>query len=477
MKYINEDDINPNLANYPKGFKKYWTIHNKRYDVSSFVDRHPGGKRMILQGQGRNCTELFECYHSLSDKDMTAILAKYYVEDATPGSSDYDETYDWNPSSQGGKFWATLKERVRRKLKERGETHKATTTQLVVFLALCGATVAMLPFFFRGYWFSIIALPLLYYVSGCTAMHDGGHSALSKHEWINNLAAIYGSAVSSPFWWQLRHNVGHHEHTNVKGKDPDLMVLTKIIASPWFRKRTAMWIQPAFTSFFLAFFNELFFTTISPRHEFKVLGTFETRDKMFHYLSRFIFFALFIVYPFYAFPLGKAIAFATVPYMIHGVVFFTLSQISHYNVESFMEHEKLSVNPTKEAPKMDEKDKHWAVHQVRHTMDWGIPTPFTVGVSIGLCYQTVHHLFPQVFHMNLGYLQPTVEETCKEFGVQYNWVPTADELIMSYANLLGEHDQGSCVLTLKNGPVVYAVKWIGNMLGQLHPKAMHTKSA
>ena len=36
------------------------------YDVSSFVNHHPGGLDQILYGAGRDITQLFESYHPFS---------------------------------------------------------------------------------------------------------------------------------------------------------------------------------------------------------------------------------------------------------------------------------------------------------------------------------------------------------------------------------------------------------------------------
>merc|ERR1719506_1835467 len=45
--------------------RSLWTVHGKRYDLSSFMDRHPGGPEALALGRGRDCTVLFETYHSL----------------------------------------------------------------------------------------------------------------------------------------------------------------------------------------------------------------------------------------------------------------------------------------------------------------------------------------------------------------------------------------------------------------------------
>ena len=59
-------------------------IHGKVYDVTNFIDKHPGGQA-ILQGCGKDATNLFETRpmgsgtpHSSGARDM---LANYYIGD------------------------------------------------------------------------------------------------------------------------------------------------------------------------------------------------------------------------------------------------------------------------------------------------------------------------------------------------------------------------------------------------------------
>ena len=43
-----------------------WRIHGRDYDLTSFVDEHPGGALFILMGKGLDCTHFFEFYHCFS---------------------------------------------------------------------------------------------------------------------------------------------------------------------------------------------------------------------------------------------------------------------------------------------------------------------------------------------------------------------------------------------------------------------------
>jgi cytochrome b involved in lipid metabolism len=56
---------------------KLWVLHGQVYDFTDFVKYHPAGSRAILLGRGRDCTVLFESYHTILPSD--ALLEKYRV--------------------------------------------------------------------------------------------------------------------------------------------------------------------------------------------------------------------------------------------------------------------------------------------------------------------------------------------------------------------------------------------------------------
>lgn len=46
-----------------------WVIFNKGvYDITGWLDRHPGGKQMLLLTAGRDVTDLMPSYHPFSSK-------------------------------------------------------------------------------------------------------------------------------------------------------------------------------------------------------------------------------------------------------------------------------------------------------------------------------------------------------------------------------------------------------------------------
>ena len=52
--------------------------------------------------------------------------------------------------------------------------------------------------------------------------HDGGHFAVSRIPYINDIALWCMSFVTNPIIWQHQHTYAHHSFTNDDERDPDL---------------------------------------------------------------------------------------------------------------------------------------------------------------------------------------------------------------------------------------------------------------
>lgn len=49
----------------------WFVIHNKVYDVTKFMEEHPGGEEVLLEQAGKDASEIFEdISHSADAKDM-----------------------------------------------------------------------------------------------------------------------------------------------------------------------------------------------------------------------------------------------------------------------------------------------------------------------------------------------------------------------------------------------------------------------
>ena len=107
-----------------------WRIHGRDYDMTKFVDDHPGGAHMILLGKGTECTNLFESYHVINEPRKR--LQKY---DVTPDG--LQPVVPECPSA----YMRDIRDMVREHFKqERGKPndghHKASTAAICTYVLL-----------------------------------------------------------------------------------------------------------------------------------------------------------------------------------------------------------------------------------------------------------------------------------------------------------------------------------------------------
>lgn len=63
------------------GAEGLWRVHDKLYDLTTFVDKHPGGAHWLRRTKGMDVTEAFESHHIVIER-AARVLAKYEVRDA-----------------------------------------------------------------------------------------------------------------------------------------------------------------------------------------------------------------------------------------------------------------------------------------------------------------------------------------------------------------------------------------------------------
>ncbi|XP_070507650.1 cytochrome b5-related protein-like [Chironomus tepperi] len=85
-----------------------WRVWDKLYDLSDYVEKHPGGREWLILAKGTDITEAFEVFHMNSKP--AEILKKYYVREAKEPRN-YRLTFNEND------FYQTIKRKVVKKLK------------------------------------------------------------------------------------------------------------------------------------------------------------------------------------------------------------------------------------------------------------------------------------------------------------------------------------------------------------------------
>ncbi|XP_027759490.1 cytochrome b5 isoform X2 [Myiozetetes cayanensis] len=80
-------------------------IHGRVYDVTRFLEEHPGGEEVLLEQAGRDATESFEDVgHSTDAREM---LKQYYIGEVHPDRKNEGSKNPSMTSSGQSSFWST----------------------------------------------------------------------------------------------------------------------------------------------------------------------------------------------------------------------------------------------------------------------------------------------------------------------------------------------------------------------------------
>lgn len=210
---------------------RLWHIHGKSYDLTPFLEKHPGGSLILKQTRGlEDATPLFESYHALGDSRRIAAMMKQY-EVASPPTTAPPEVYTFE--SDG--LYARLKAKVRAHFGDkalRRKKYKAGPVLVVVALLTTAA-------WFTAYYAAFLSTAELSFTAraacavfsgamficlGFQLMHDASHYALTPYPAVDNAVMDLwcGAALWSGSLWHAHHVVHHHSFTGCKHRDPDI---------------------------------------------------------------------------------------------------------------------------------------------------------------------------------------------------------------------------------------------------------------
>uniref|UniRef100_A0A3B3ZS18 Cytochrome b5 heme-binding domain-containing protein n=1 Tax=Periophthalmus magnuspinnatus TaxID=409849 RepID=A0A3B3ZS18_9GOBI len=101
VKYYTLEDIRVhNMSN-----DTWLIIHEKVYDITSFLEEHPGGEEVLLEQAGADATESFEDVgHSTDAREM---LEQYYVGELHPVSATHLASFDFCIKFSSLHNWST----------------------------------------------------------------------------------------------------------------------------------------------------------------------------------------------------------------------------------------------------------------------------------------------------------------------------------------------------------------------------------
>jgi fatty acid desaturase 2 (delta-6 desaturase) len=190
----------------------YLAIGGSVYDVTRFKDKHPGGKNVMLDCAGQDCTITFQNYHwdMVKCKKYMAPLKVGVVENNPEQRINYDKVYEdlTQTVKDMGLFVAD------RQFHALFSYHVFTLAVFgVVIIKLLGT--GWIPFILS---FSCMGLCMLLCMIEC---HDWGHRSITGTKFDKFVQRFFFNTINgqSGCVWDDFHT-RHHIHPNKIGKDP-----------------------------------------------------------------------------------------------------------------------------------------------------------------------------------------------------------------------------------------------------------------
>ncbi len=271
---------------------------------------------------------------------------------------------------------------------------------------------------------------------GMGVMHDACHGAYSKKHWVNNLLGgslyLLGSNVLN---WKIQHNVLHHTYTNISGFDEDIddkgpIRLSENKPLKWYHK-----YQFIYAFLFYGLMTITMLTNDFTRlHKYHKQGLLKSQNKKMGreftkmLLRKIVYLTVIIGLPLWL-----------TDYSIWQILFgFFIMHWTASIILSFVFQMAHVVEGAQQPLPETNMHVEWSVHQLNTTADFARNNKLLSWYVGGLNFQIEHHLFPNICHIHYKNIAPIVEQTAKEFGLQYNIQPTFRSALLSHIYRLKE---------------------------------------
>ncbi|KAK4873787.1 hypothetical protein RN001_013147 [Aquatica leii] len=390
------------------GAEGLWRIHDNLYDLTNFIDRHPGGKFWLEISKGLDITEGFESYHISNNPEK--ILPQFFVRKAlTPRNSPFTFKEDG--------FYKTLKRNVRKIWSDIPRDGIEKSKRIADMFFIISVALVLLATVYSNYFIGFLAGIMFAFMS--TATHNYYH----QKESFRSLYGYFGMSPSRD--WIIIHVFSHHFHTN------------SVIDFQAYLLEPLMYFYPQKKSIASRYLSYIY----GPLLIWPILLVYAYLNKIYNWIimghTNQIFkpdiLAMVIPTLLYLItnkPLWSVLIMWIFVILVSGFWFNLVSAVTtHFHPNIFMDGDK---------------------SRSELEMDWGINQLDTVGDRVEINGNhflsmimfgdhALHHLFPSLDHGLLKHLYPVVEETLQQFNLRLR-VTNSFDMIKGYFLRLSVED-------------------------------------
>jgi omega-6 fatty acid desaturase (delta-12 desaturase) len=248
--------------------------------------------------------------------------------------------------------------------------------------------------------------------------HDAGHNSLTPYGWLNRLV---GRALLLPSWhpytsWIFAHNTLHHGGTNLRGRHPDFVPLTKeeYDRLPTWRQLLEKLFRsplgPGLSYVLNFYFNYILFPQGDRRPPQRLRFQFDR-------LLVFAFFIFQVVAVYSMACMMPGLFLAPLPYALIEVTLPWMIWIQFMGFFSFIQHTH---------PRLAWYDdpKEWSFYVVQLKSSAHVVFPFPIERLLNnIMDHTAHHIDPAIPLYHLPKCQRLLERSCAEHAAVVRWSP------------------------------------------------------
>ena len=197
-----------------------WKIEGEDYDLTNFINEHPGGKLPIESMKGEECSQILIQYHPNINSTLK-YLQKYKINKNVERKTQL--------TSKG--FYKDLQEVVKTKIGTKRCDYYWDTKSLLGFCSI-GMPLYLLFFYLTLNVNGFFGIPLgiAWSMFNGRVLHEATHRTIIQNKYVNRFCEIISHApLSIPFLWHYQHNVSHHSFTNDYIKDVDTKYINQSI--------------------------------------------------------------------------------------------------------------------------------------------------------------------------------------------------------------------------------------------------------
>ncbi|GKU88013.1 hypothetical protein SLEP1_g2328 [Rubroshorea leprosula] len=400
-KYISSDE----LKQHDELGDLWISIQGKVYDVSSWVNKHPGGDGPLLSLAGQDVTDAFIAYHpGTAWQYLDEFFTGYYLKDFSV--SDVSRDY-------------------RRLVSEFAKSGLFEKKGHIAFWSLFSVSVMFLIVLYgvlrcESVWShlgSAMVLGMLWMQSTYVG-HDSGHYQVMTTSGYNKIAQLLaGNCVTgiSIAWWKWTHNQ-HHIACNSLDHDPDLQHIPMFaVSSHLFNSITSYFYErklkfDSLARFFISYQHWTFYPVMCVARVNLFLQTFlllfnpnrRVPHRALNIMGILVFWTWFPLLVSYLPNWEQRIMFV--------LTSFAVTSIQH--VQFCLNH--FSANVYIGPP----EGNNWFEKQTSGTLDISCSSWMDWFFG-GLQFQLEHHLFPRLPRCQLRKISPLVRDLCKKHNLPY----------------------------------------------------------